>query len=252
VVLDWLFPARRRTRLLAAPFPAAWEAVLSHQPWYAALREDDRKAARDVVTVLLLEKRWQGCAGFPLTDERRVTVAGQAARLALRLGPDAFRRLRTVLVYPSAYDAGAGMGHDGLHHESSVRGGEAWGHGTVVLSWDGVESGVAFPKDGRNLVLHEFAHVLDLEDGWPDGRPGLLGAGAGRAWAAVLSAEFEALAAASRAGRRTVLDEYGATNPAEFFAVATEAFFERSGVLRDRHPALYGQLRAFYRQDPAA
>jgi Mlc titration factor MtfA (ptsG expression regulator) len=251
VVFSWLFPARKRERILGAPFPAAHEAALSRLRFFAALPEDDRATLRRHARLLLAEKRWEGCAGFDLTDERRVAIAGTAARLSLRLGDDAFRRLRTVLVYPATYDAGPQQGPDGLHHESSPRGGEAWDHGTVVLSWDGVESGLAFENDGRNVVLHEFAHVLDWADGWADGTPPLRDRAAHAAWAQVLRREFAALVEASRNGRRTVLDEYGATDPAEFFAVATEAFFERPAVLRDRHPALYERLRDFYRQDPA-
>jgi MtfA peptidase len=250
-MFGWLFPARRRERLLEAPFPAAHDAVLARLRYFAALPEADRATIRRLVRLLVAEKRWQGCAGFDLTDERRVAIAGTAARLALRLGDDAFRRLRTVLVYPAAYDGGGHMDASGIHHETSPRGGEAWDHGTVVLAWDGVESGIAFENDGHNVVLHEFAHVLDYLDGWADGTPPLRDRAANSAWAKVMREEFAALVAASKAGRRTVLDDYGATNPAEFFAVATEAFFERAAVLAARHPALYDRLRDFYRQDPA-
>jgi MtfA peptidase len=120
-----------------------------------------------------------------------------------------------------------------------------------VLAWDDVRSGAADPNDGRNLVLHEFAHQLDFEDGSTDGIP-LLDTGAdARSWAEVFGEELEALQSAADAGEVTLLDPYGAQDPAEFFAVATETFFERPSELAQRHPRLYAELRRFYRQDPA-
>ena len=136
--------------------------------------------------------------------------------------------------------------------------GEAWDSGAVVLAWDAVEHGTTIPDDGHNVVLHEFAHQLDFEDGKADGAP-VLGSedfwfrqrSRYRAWARVLSREYEQLRAEIQQGQAEVLDGYGATNPAEFFAVATESFFERAVQMREKHPELYEELRRYYRQDPA-
>jgi Mlc titration factor MtfA (ptsG expression regulator) len=133
-----------------------------------------------------------------------------------------------------------------------VRLGESWHRGAVVLAWDDVLHGAADPRDGHDVVLHEFAHQLDQEDGAANGAPRLPKPSMYAAWARVLGEEFEGLAESREQHRRTVLDKYGATNPAEFFAVATEAFFEKPLQLRKRHAELYEQLAAFYRQDPAS
>jgi hypothetical protein len=121
-----------------------------------------------------------------------------------------------------------------------------------VLAWDDVEAGAADPDDGRNLVLHEFAHQLDFEDGSTDGTPPLESSAQARAWAEVFGNALEALRRAADAGEPTLLDPYGAQDPAEFFAVATETFFERGRELSGRHPKLYEELKRYYRQDPAA
>ncbi len=143
------------------------------------------------------------------------------------------------------------LGGGGLIAGEQGRLGEAWGQGVVVLSWDDVRRGAADMRDGQNVVLHEFAHQLDQEDGAADGAPILPGRSRYVAWARVLGAEYEQLRRDASRGRPSVLDDYGATNPAEFFAVATECFFEKPGLLRRRHPELYEELRAYYRQDPA-
>ena len=122
----------------------------------------------------------------------------------------------------------------------------------MVLAWDAVRAGASDANDGHNVVLHEFAHQLDQEDGTSNGAPILEHRTQYVAWARILGAEFTALRAAAEQGRPTDIDPYGATDPAEFFAVVTEEFFERPEALRRRHPDLYEELRAFYRQDPAA
>jgi Mlc titration factor MtfA (ptsG expression regulator) len=131
-----------------------------------------------------------------------------------------------------------------------LRLGEAWTSGPVVLSWDDVLAGGRFPQDGRNVVFHEFAHVLDLTHSGPDGTPELADAAQYRTWHEVMTAEFERLRRQSERRQKTVLDPYGATDAAEFFAVATEAFFERPRHLSNEHPRLYELLRDFYRQEP--
>ena len=130
--------------------------------------------------------------------------------------------------------------------------GEAWKDGVVVLSWDDVRRGASDLHDGQNVVLHEFAHQLDQQDGSADGAPILEHRSQYLTWARVLRHDFEQLRSDTEQGRSDVLDAYGATSPAEFFAVATECFFEKPLALRARHPLLYEQLQSFYRQDPAA
>jgi Mlc titration factor MtfA (ptsG expression regulator) len=161
--------------------------------------------------------------------------------------------LYTILVYPSAYVAksiepiGGGMVLAG----EQARLGEASRDGVVVLSWDDVLAGASDVHDGHNVVLHEFAHQLDHEDGVADGAPILPRRSMYVAWARVLGAEYDHLRNHPEHGRKSVLDQYGAINPAEFFAVATECFFEKPTQLKKRHAELYDELKEYYNQDPA-
>jgi Mlc titration factor MtfA (ptsG expression regulator) len=249
-----LLKRRRRNRLRAAPFPAAWLEVLEKNvPLYGRLPAADQGELRGLIQVFLAEKSFEGCGGLELTDEMKVTIAAGACLLLLRRETDIYPRLVTILVYPSAYLAkarepiGGGMALEG----EDIRLGESWPSGVVVLAWDEVRAGASDIRDGKNLVLHEFAHQLDREDGEINGTPLLEQRSQYVAWGRVLSSEYERLRRDSWLGRYTVLDEYGATNPAEFFAVATECFFEKPVLLRKRHPLLYEELKSFYRQDPA-
>jgi Mlc titration factor MtfA (ptsG expression regulator) len=244
---------RRRARILAQPFPPAWRAILERNvPSVAALDAGERKTLEDKVRIFLAEKRFEGCGGLQLTDEMRVTVAAQASILLLHLDQeeDVFPTVTSVLVYPSAYRVPSEPAADGIVIDDVVRTGEAWRQGTVVLAWDEVLRCARDPR--HNLVLHEFAHALDQEDGSADGAPRLPHQAMYGPWAHALGAAYEDLATAIREGRPTTIDVYGATSPAEFFAVATEAFFGRPQALRRTQPELYEQLRAFYRQDPAS
>jgi Mlc titration factor MtfA (ptsG expression regulator) len=244
---------RRRDRLRQEPFPDAWQAILrKNVPLYGRLPEADQQELRGHILVFLHEKIFEGCGGQEITDEVRVTIAAQACLLLLRNPGDYYPRLVTVLVYPSAYVArhrqplGGGFMLEG----ESARLGEAWVDGVVVLAWDEVRSGAADLHDGHNVVLHEFAHQLDQEDGTADGAPILAQRSRYVSWARVLGDEYEQLRKDSEAGRRSVLDDYGATNPAEFFAVATECFFEKPAAMKRKHPELYAELLAYYGLDP--
>ena len=253
--LDWLLrPVRhaRRARLLAEEFPDAWRPVLARLPFYVALDERGRARVRDDLRVLVAEKNWEGCGGMELTDEIRVTIAAQASLLLLNIEHEYYRGVTSILVYPSAYRTMPTQGPDGVVREGQANLGEAWRNGPVVLSWDDARRGAIDPSDGHNLVFHEFAHKLDMLDGAADGTPPLDDRGLLRRWVETMTAEFHALRSAAAQGRATLLDTYGATNPAEFFAVATECFFEKSAQLQRRHGALYGLLRDYYHQDPAA
>jgi MtfA peptidase len=247
------FKHRRRKRILATPFPTAWlEIIERNMRFYACLPESDRHELQGLVQIFVAEKTFEGCGGLELTDEMKVTIAAQACLLLLHRQTDIYPRLDTILVYPSAYLARAvkPIGGPMVIEGESARLGESWTSGVVVLSWNDVRAGASDIHDGQNLVLHEFAHQLDREDGAINGTPLLEQKSQYLAWARVLSTEYERLRRDTQAGRFTVLDEYGATDPAEFFAVATECFFEKPRVLKKRHPALYEELKTFYRQDP--
>jgi MtfA peptidase len=244
---------RRRARLRAVPLPERWRAILTaNVPLYTRLPPERRRELEGHVQVLLAEKRFEGCAGLELTDEVRVTVAAHAALLLLGRGEEAqyYPDLVSILVYPSAYLAPVEERRGGIVTErQDGRLGESWRRGVVVLAWDAARAGARDARDGDNVILHEFAHQLDTEDGVFDGVPSLDRPSDYAAWARELASEYERL---RERPHKSVLDAYGATDPAEFFAVATEAFFEKPHQLHRRHPALYAELSRFYRMDPAA
>jgi Mlc titration factor MtfA (ptsG expression regulator) len=248
------FKRRRRDRLRAQPVPDAWHDIIARNvPHLTLLTPDEEKLLLSDVHVLLAEKRFEGCGGLPMTDEIRVTIAAQAALLLLNRPTDYFAKLSSILVYPARYVAFATRRlPDGTVVEGDeVRLGESWHHGNVVLSWNDAAHGAVHPHDGLNVVLHEFAHQLDSESGDVNGAPRLPPDMLDE-WSRVLSTEFEQLQDAVQARRRTVIHPYGATSPAEFFAVTTETFFERPTPLAQHHPELYQQFRHYFRQDPAA
>jgi len=244
----------RRKQLRARPFPEPWRSIVARNlAIFSRLPTADQAELLGHVQVFLDEKHFEGCGGLELTDEIRITIAAQACLLLLHRETDYYPELVTILVYPSTYVA----------HEDRYLGGNIWeegeddrlghtgrGMGSLVLAWDAAKRGAADPSDGANLVMHEFAHQLDFEDFQTDGAPALKTRAEYLAWARVMKREFQALRAADETGTSAVLDTYGAKNPAEFFAVATEAFFERPLALRAKQPELYAQLAAFYRQDP--
>ncbi|MGP0063579.1 MAG: zinc-dependent peptidase [Isosphaeraceae bacterium] len=248
------FKRQRREHLRSAPFPSAWLEIIDRNvPYYAHLPEADRRELQVLAQVFLAEKNFEGCGGLELNDEIKVTIAAQACVLLLHRVTDIFPRLASVLIYPSAYVAKAlePIGGGVVLEGEQVRLGEAWKDGVAIVSWDDVRATIRGHNHGKNLVLHEFAHLLDMEDGAADGTPVLQHLADYESWTKVMEEEFEQLKRHASLGRYTALDPYGATNAAEFFAVATEAFFEKSGVLQKRHPELYEQLQSFYRQDPA-
>lgn len=253
MVFSWLRQQRRR-RLLAQPFPDAWLAHLDrNMALYALLTEAERAWLQDDLRVFISEKNWEGCGGLPITDEMRVTIAAHACLLLLGLEHDDFRRVRSVLVYPTTYrDPHGYPDRYGLVPEGDCsRLGEAWYRGPVVLAWDAVLADGRDPAQGRSVVLHEFAHQLDHLDGLANGTPPLGSEEQYERWRGVMTAEYEKLVRDYQRGKATILDPYGTTNSAEFFAVATESFFTQPVPLRRRHPLLYQVLREFYGQDPA-
>jgi len=230
---------------MAAPFPEAWSEILTRNlPPYPRLPEALRKQLQGYINVFLAEKHFEGCGGQEITDEVRVTIAAQACLLLIGRDSKCYPKLRSVLVYPHTYVAEA------PGEAPSVRLGESWQSGAVVLSWNSVKGGAANFDDGHNVTLHEFAHQLDQEDGAADGTPILESLSSYRSWAHSLSDEYRSFLERVEAHRKTVLDEYGATNPAEFFAVASETFFEKPEQLMKKRPELFEELQHYYKVDP--
>ena len=246
---------RRRDAIRRHAFPAAWRAFIEKNvPYVACLSPDDREELVGHIQVFLAEKHFEGCGGLQMTDEARVTIAAQACVLLLHRQTEYYPNLVSILVYPTTYLVPGGQSTpDGLVAEGTqARLGESWARDVVVLAWDSVLSGAADIHDGHNVVLHEFAHQLDQESGAGDGAPVLPRRSMYVAWARVLGHDFDQLVRDTAHHHRTLIDHYGATNPAEFFAVATETFFEKPRQLQSKHPELYLQLQQFYSQDPAA
>jgi len=246
--------SRRRKRLKARPFPNEWLKIIKRNvAFFVRLPAKDQAELLDHVQVFLAEKGFEGCAGLKITDEIRVTIAVQACLLLLHRKTDYFPRLITILVYPSTFLADENRPIEGPVWEEGkdARLGETQSTmGSMVLAWDAVTSGAADPSDGKNVVLHEFAHQLDYENFAADGTPALATRQQQLSWQKVLRTEFASLRAAEVTGIPTLLDTYGATNAAEFFAVSIEAFFERPVMLRAQHPKLYVELQNYFRQNP--
>jgi Mlc titration factor MtfA (ptsG expression regulator) len=254
-VFDFLFKKKRREELRRRALPAEQRSLIQRNvPYVSTLSDADQRELEGHIQVFLAEKTFEGCGGLTMTDEIKLTIAAQACLLLLHRETDYYPDLSSVLVYPSAYvvkNTRQRIG-DLVVESDQVRLGESWVRGAVVLAWDAVQHGAASPHDGRNVVLHEFAHQLDAEDGAMNGAPDLGQRSSYSAWAHALGAEYEDLLARVAAEKPADIDAYGATSPAEFFAVVTEAFFERGELLKSEHSELYEVLRAFYRQDPAA
>lgn len=250
------FSGIRRRRLRNESFPPEWAALLQGKvPFYRFLPEKDRKELHGHTHVLLAEKHFEGCDGLILTDEIKTTIAAQASILLLHRKPRYYPHLHSIVVYPHAYIARRARVDAAkvVHEGPEVRSGEAWSLGTIVLSWENIKAVASRANDCRNVVLHEFAHQLDMENrGVADGAPLLPRRSMYAAWAHVLGNEYEHLLDDVEHHRRTTINPYGATHPAEFFAVVTECFFENPIQLNTHHPQLYEQFQLFYRQDPAA
>ncbi len=250
--------AARRRRLHREGFtPARRSYVRSAWPLYNRLCEPDRTRLEGIARVLMHEKHFEGCAGLTLTHEHRVLIAAQAALPLLNREHDYYATLRSILVYPRAFvGAARAAGPGGMVTESrGWRAGESWHTpgvgGPVVLSWEDVVRGARDDRDGHNVVLHEFAHQLDAESDVMEGIPRLRTRADVDRWRSVLARERARFEMILRAGAPNIMNPYGVQNPAEFFAVATETFFERGELLREQHADLYDLLREYYQQDPA-
>jgi len=252
VLAVWI-PKFRLKRAIQSDFSDRFVAVLEKNiPIYPRIPVELQQQLQRLIKQFLHQKKFYGCGGLQITDEIRVTIAGEACLLLLNRKSRVYPELRSILVYPSAFVAPRTELAPGgvVTHRKQGLLGESWGDGRVILAWDHVQQGAKNFTDGHNVVLHEFAHQLDSESGSTNGAPFLGNPSRYRSWAAVLSREFAALQSDTLHHNATLLDQYGATNPAEFFAVATETFFEKPAQMAEHHPELFEELKKYYRIDP--
>lgn len=259
--------ARAAARDQSAPVPDDWRAVMLRLvPATHLLPTDQQRRLLESARELIATRHWEGCGGLTLTLDMQLAIAVQACRLVLALPGESYPELKAILVYPHTFVPRQSRDLvKWLPERERVRPelGEAWSSGTIVLAWDSSLAGGVEPSDGHNVVYHEFAHALAFQLHLiPHLDAVELGLYRGVApltahvqdpttWARVLSEGYERLCARIERREPSALDPYGATNLSEFFAVATEAFFERAAELRASEPELYDQLAALYRQDPA-
>lgn len=241
---------RRRLSITARSVPARWLAILDENArFWHGLAETQQQQLLRAVQIIVAEKNWEGCGGLVLHDEHRVTIAAHMARMVLNFREDYFDEVKSVLVYPAAYRAKSQRPLSGglVIEGTDGRLGEAWHRGPVVLSWADVLHDVRDPWPVRNVVIHEFAHQLDMRNGGAaDGFPTLENASLARRWSQVLPAAFQELQELCSQHVPTVLDCYGASSPAEFFAVASESYFVQSDALATHWPDVYQLLEQFY------
>jgi hypothetical protein len=243
----------QRDRLKSRPFPPLWNAVIEHNlPIYSCLSPSDRKRLQGHIQVFLVEKQFIGCSGLQVTEEMKLTIAAVACLLLLNERGEYFPKLRSILIYPSTYfvNETTAINKYVVEEKRVARLGESWTNDQVVLSWEQVQQDARNWQDGHNVVLHEFAHQLDQEDGKAEGVPILLRKSDYSIWMQVMTAAYQQLCHDVQRGVKTVMDSYGTTNPAEFFAVATETFFEKPHQLQKQHPALYQLLQNYYQLEP--
>jgi Mlc titration factor MtfA (ptsG expression regulator) len=243
----------RRRRALSLPFPDEWRQLLARRlVHWNLLDASERARLEDLIRLFLVDKKWEGTSGFDLTEDVRVLISAMACLLILGLDFEAYHRVTWIEVQPTTmrrvgtYAVGVGR----VASDSPVPLlGQASYSGPVTVAWDAANEGARHPERGHNVVYHEFAHKLDMGDGLVDGTPVLATAEERQRWIEVCTEVYEQVRE-GRAGE--LLDPYAGVNPGEFFAVATETFFDQPVELEQAHADLYDVLRDFYRQDPAA
>jgi Mlc titration factor MtfA (ptsG expression regulator) len=253
LLLAWGLPRWRLRRALARPLSPSQLAIIERNvSQYRGMPAPLREQLQGLVKRFLHEKTFVGCAGLEVTEEMRVTIAAQACLLLLNRTTDVYPGLHAVLVYPGAFLVPRKQVDPGgvVTETRQDLLGESWGDGRVILSWDHVRRAGHDPEGAQNVVLHEFAHQLDSESGSTNGAPILGSSASYRRWSETLARDFELLRRDTYYGYRDVLDPYGASSPAEFFAVATESFFEQPHALAARHPELYAEFQRYFRTDP--
>jgi Mlc titration factor MtfA (ptsG expression regulator) len=243
---------RRALERRAIPDPL-WQATLQRYPFLAARSDADVAELRRLSSLFLDQKEFSGAAGFALTDEIAVAVAAQACLPVLRLGLQPYAGFVGIVMHADEVVARREVTDENgiVHQYDEVLAGEAMEGGPVMLSWTDVDAAGVTPSGAYNVVIHEFAHVLDMGDGVADGVPPLPGAAARTQWESVLMPEFDRFSERVVCGHATVLDPYGTNGPDEFFAVAAESFFVTPQALKEEQPALYLLLSSYFRQNPA-
>lgn len=243
---------RRRKRLMQTSFPTEWQSILINDfPLYQMLPAPVQNNLREKILVFLAEKNFVGCNGLQLTLQMKVCIAAQACLLIANRKNDFYNALKTILVYPEAFVV-ATQTHigDGLHIEDkNALLGQSWQQGKVIVSWQDVLYGCQHATDGFNVSYHEFAHQLDQESGAANGAP-LLERHLYERWPEILGLEYKKLQQQVYRQQKSLIDQYGATHPAEFFAVVSELYLERPKDLQDQHKELYDLLNQFYKLDP--
>ena len=242
-----------RKGLFRRKFPAEWENFLNENvALYRRLPAELKNQLHGHINIFLTEKTFEGCSGQEINDEIKLTIASQACILLLNRETDYYPWLISILVYPDAYfvDKDYHIGGQ-IVKGREVNLGESWQNGAVVLSWKQIKNESPDGTSEDNLVIHEFAHQLDAEDGFLNGLPALGKNSSYRKWSRILQREYNDLRLEALNGENDIIDEYGAENPAEFFAVASESFFLKSCEIRKFHPELYRELCKFYKLDPA-
>ncbi|GGW98697.1 M90 family metallopeptidase [Undibacterium macrobrachii] len=249
----FVVPQLRLRYVLTRAFPSAYSKILRQNlPGYSRMPTDLQMQLKRRIRQFLYEKTFVGCGGLEINDEIRVTIAARACMLLLNREMDVYPKLSHILVYPSAFIAPRQQMAAGgiVTHTNQTLSGESWSDGRVILAWDQIVNNPQNEEMGQDVVIHEFAHQLDSEDGSVNGAPGLASTTAYRNWSQVMTQEFDNLQSAIERNEMTIIDPYGATNPAEFFAVSTEAFFKKSHELAYYHASLFALLNAYYRVDP--
>ena len=255
-MFNW-FRERRRKKLTEVPFPPQWDEIIRRNvAHYCMLEDTERTHLRALIQVFIAEKYWEGAGGLEMDDEIRVTVSAQACLLLLGLPHNYYKNVQTVIVYPSTVvppKRKQGFFENSIAPENIERPilGQAFMKGPVIIIWDAALHGGRHPELGHNVIYHEFAHKLDMLDGAADGTPPLRDRAEYKDWITVCTREFNRLRQDASKGRKSFLNSYGATNKAEFFAVATEQFFDQPLLMIRQSPDLYHVLKEYYLQDPA-
>jgi Mlc titration factor MtfA (ptsG expression regulator) len=255
-VFGW-FRERRRKKLTQAVFPSAWEEIIRRNvAHYCMLEDAERAHLRALIQVFIAEKNWEGAGGLELDDEIRVTISAQACLLILGVPHDYYQNVQSVIVYPStvvppqrklgSFEIKVAP----MDIEQPILG-RAFQQGPVIIIWDAALRGSRHPELGHNVIYHEFAHKLDMLDGAANGTPPLRDRAQYHEWVLICSREYKRLRHDATMGKESFLNAYAATSAPEFFAVATEQFFDRPRIMVAQAPDLYRVLREYYRQDPA-
>ncbi|MFN4785859.1 MAG: zinc-dependent peptidase [Pseudanabaena sp.] len=243
----------QRDRLMAKPVPRHWLNIIeSNLAIYHSLEIHQQKQLQGYVQVFLKEKQFIGCMGLQVTEEMRVTIAAIACLLLFGDRKTYFPNLRSILIYPHAYIVNEIVMRDHYIVEERLvaRLGESWTQDQIILSWEQIQQDLRNWQDGHNVILHEFAHQHDQEDGRAEGVPILPRTLDYALWAKVMTTDYLQLCDQVERQHKTIIDSYGATNPAEFFAVVTETFFEKPKQLYQHHSSLYELLQRYYQLDP--